>query len=61
MGKNLDLIKNMVVLTIATPLAGAAIGTVGGISALSHGVRGATQVVIGGGLLSHSAKMFKWK
>lgn len=59
MGENLDLIKNMVVLTIAAPLAGAAIGAVGGIGALSHGVRGATQVAIGGGLISHASKMFK--
>lgn len=56
-----ELLKNMFVLTIAAPLAGAAMGTVGGISAMSHGVRGATQAAIGGGLLSHSAKMFKWK
>jgi len=61
MGERIDLLKNMFVLTIAAPLAGAAIGTVGGISALSSGVRGATQVAIGGGLISHASKMFKWK
>ena len=59
-----ELLKNMFVLTIATPLAGAAMGAVGGISALSHGMRGATQVAIGGGLLGHAAgmskKMFKF-
>ena len=60
MGENMNLLKNMFVLTIAAPLAGAAIGTVGGISALSSGVRGATQVAIGGGLISHASKMFKF-
>lgn len=61
MGKNLDMIKGFIGITIAAPLAGAAVGTIGGISALGSGIRSATQVAIGGGLLSHSAKLFKWK
>lgn len=60
MGKNMDFLKDMFVLTVATPLAGAAIGTVGGISGLSSGVKSATQTAIGGGLLSHASKMFKF-
>lgn len=53
------LLKDMFILTIATPLAGAAITTVGGIGALSSGIRGATQTAIGGGLLGHAAGMSK--
>lgn len=61
MGKNLDIIKGFVGLAIVAPLAGAAIKTVGGVSSLGSGVKGATQTAIGGGLLAHSAKLFKWK
>ena len=60
MGENLNFLKNMFILTVATPLAGAAMGTIGGIAALSGGVGRATQVAIGGGLLSHASKMFKF-
>ena len=60
MGQNLDLIKGFITLTVITPLAGAAIGTVGAIGGLSSGVRGATQVAIGGGLLGSAAKIFKF-
>ncbi len=61
MGDNLDRVKGFIGLTIITPLAGAAIGAVGGIGALSSGVRGATQVAIGGGLLGSAANLLKLK
>ncbi len=60
MSDNLDRIKGFIGLTILTPLAGAAIGAVGNIGALSSGVRGATQAAIGGGLLGSAAKIFKF-
>lgn len=55
------LIKGMIGLVAAVPLAGAAIGAIGGIGALSSGVRGATQVAIGGGLLGHATNLFTRK
>ena len=61
MGDNIDRVKGFVGLTILAPLAGAAIGTVGEISTLSSGVRGATQVAIGGGLLGSAANLLKLK
>ena len=60
MGDNIDRVKGFIGLTILAPLAGAAIGTVGAIGGLSSGVRGATQVAIGGGLLGSAAKIFKF-
>ncbi len=59
MGEILERTKGFLGVAILTPLAGAAMGTIGGVSALSSGVRGATQVAIGGGLLGASADLLK--
>ena len=65
MGKNLDMIKGMVGVTVGAVLAGTAMRAVGGVSAMSSGMRGATQSLIGVGLVGHAAslskKVFKWK
>ena len=58
-----ELMKGMFGMVIAAPLAGAAMSAVGGVSALGSGIKGATQTMIGGGLMAHSAKLGKslWK
>jgi len=53
------LIRGLIGMTIAVPLAGAAINAVGSIgSGMSSGVKGTTQSMIGVGLLSHGTKLF---
>ena len=57
-------IKGFMGLLVSIPLAGAAIQQVGGITALAPGIRPATQIGIGTGLLGQAAslskKVFKW-
>ena len=57
----MSIIKGMIGLVVAVPLAGAAIGGIGSsmIGSLA-GIGGATQSMVGVGLLSHASKMFKW-
>ena len=60
-----NIIKGMMGLVVAVPLAGAAIGGIGSsmVGSLA-GIGGATQSMVGVGLLSHAAGMskslFKW-
>ena len=57
----MSIIKGMMGMVVAVPLAGAAMGGVGSAFTGSlAGIGGATQVAIGGGLLGHASKMFKW-
>ena len=59
------LIKGMIGLVVAVPLAGAAIGGIGSsmVGGLA-GIGGAAQSMVGVGLFSHAAKLskgiFKW-
>lgn len=55
------ILKGMFSLMIAAPLAASSMNAVGSVGTLSSGVKGATQSAIGCGLLSHSAKLFRFK
>ena len=61
----MGIIKGMMGLVVAVPLAGAAIGGIGSsmVGGLA-GIGGATQSMVGVGLFSHAAGMskslFKW-
>lgn len=61
----MNIIKGMMGLVVAVPLAGAAIGGIGSsmVGGLA-GIGGATQSMVGVGLFSHAAGMskslFKW-
>ncbi len=52
-------IKGFMGLLVSIPLAGAAIQQVGSIGALAPGIRSATQIGIGGGLLGQAASLSK--
>jgi len=61
----MGLIKGMIGLVVATPLAGVAIGQIGSTMTGSlAGIGGATQSMVGVGLFGHAASlskgMFKW-
>jgi len=62
MTKVLEPIKGFIGLMVAAPIAGAAIGAVGNIgTGMSSGMKGATQSMIGLGLFSNAASLFKIK
>ncbi len=55
------MIRGMIGLIAAVPLAGAAIGGIGThMTGSLAGIGGATQTMVGVGLLSHASKLFKW-
>ena len=55
------MIKGMIGLVAAIPLAGAAIGGIGSTMTGSlAGIGGATQSMVGVGLLGKAASLFKW-
>ena len=55
------LLKGMIGLTVATPLAGTTIGQIGSnLTGKLSGIGSATQSMVGVGLLGKAAKMFKW-
>lgn len=55
-------IMRMVGLTAVIPLAGVAMQQAGSVGVASvKGIMGATQSLIGVGILSHASKLFKWK
>ncbi len=61
----MSLIKGMIGLVAAVPLAGAAIGGIGSsMTGSLAGIGGATQSMVGVGLFGHAAGMakgmFKW-
>ena len=61
----MGIIKGMIGLVVAVPLAGAAIGGLGAnLTGSLAGIGGATQSMVGVGLFSHAASlskgMFKW-
>ena len=61
----MSIIKGMMGLVVAAPLAGAAIGGIGSsMTGSLAGIGGATQSMVGVGLFSHAAgmskKLFKW-
>lgn len=61
----MGIIKGMIGLVVATPLAGAAISGIGStMTGTLSGLGGATQSMVGVGLFSHAAGMskslFKW-
>ena len=70
MGENMKLIKGMIGIIAATPLAGAALSGIGTtFGAIGGGVAGigtATQSLVGAGFLGHAVKLsgvnkiFKW-
>ena len=56
----MGLIKGMIGLGVAAPLAGAAIGGIGSAMTGSlAGIGGATQSLVGVGLFSHAASLSK--
>ena len=56
----MNLIKGMIGLVVAVPLAGAAIGGIGSsMTGALSGIGGATQSMVGVGLLGHAAGMTK--
>jgi len=55
--KNLERIGGFVGMTITTPLAGLAAQQVGNQTSIPLGIRQATQVGIGGGLLGQSLSL----
>ena len=60
MGEQLDRIKGFVGLTVGAVLGGQAIQAIGNIgSGMSSGMRGATQSMVGVGLLGHAASLSK--
>lgn len=61
MGKNLDTVKGFIGLTVLTPIAGMAMGAVGNLGVMSAGMRGATQSLIGIGVVGHAAGMLGFK
>jgi len=61
----MGIIKGMIGLVVATPLAGVAIAGIGsGLTGSLAGIGGATQSMVGVGLFGHAAKLskglFKW-
>ena len=61
----MGIIKGMIGLVVATPLAGAATSGIGSsMTGSLAGIGGATQSMVGVGLFSHAASlskgMFKW-
>ena len=61
MNNVIEPIKGFIGLTIAAPLAGAAIGAVGNVAGLTSGIAGATQSFIGIGLAGHAAGLLGFK
>ncbi len=56
----MGFIKGMIGLVVATPLAGTAIGGIGSnLTGALSGIGGATQSMVGVGLLGHAAGMSK--
>ena len=56
----MGIIKGMIGLVVAVPLAGAAIGGIGStMTGTLSGIGGATQSMVGVGLFSHAAGMSK--
>ncbi len=56
----MGIIKGMIGLVVAVPLAGAAIGGIGSTMTGSlAGIGGATQSMVGVGLFSHAASLSK--
>jgi len=61
----MGIIKGMIGMVVAVPLAGAAIGGIGStMTGALAGIGGATQSMVGVGLFSHAAgmskKIIKW-
>lgn len=60
MGQTKEFMKNSIGLLVAVPIVGAALGMIGG-AGMVGGTGAATQTIVSGGFLSHTAKMFKFK
>ena len=55
------LIKGIGELLVIIPLGGAAIGAIGSnLGTIGHGIGGATQTLISGGIVGKAASLFKF-